>query len=99
MSYEENPAIRKAKDEALTKALDSLGGYKFLMFGYWAAQWVSLNKLDHFPEHNPFITLVKEARRLPRVDIIKNHTPTRNFETSKAPEKLPEKIDIPRVIV
>jgi len=52
--------------EALTKALDSLGRYKFFMFGYWAAQWVSLNRLicDEKPGPNPFKTLVLEARRL-----------------------------------
>jgi len=60
-----NDAI-ELRHEALTKALDSLARYKFFMFGYWAAQWVTMNRLisDEKPEPNPFRTLVQEARRL-----------------------------------
>lgn len=48
--------------EAYTKALDSLSRYKFLMFGYWAAQWVCLNSLLPAPRPNPFAALVKYAK-------------------------------------
>ena len=47
---------------AASKALDSLGRYKFEMFGYHASNWVKLNRIigDEMP--NPFIALVKMAR-------------------------------------
>jgi hypothetical protein len=48
--------------EAERKAWDSLAGYKFLMFGYHAAQWVTLNKLLAHPRANPFGEAVKLAR-------------------------------------
>lgn len=50
----------------LVKALKSLAGYKFLMFGYHAANWVNLNKLLPVAEKepNPFQKLVKDARFL-----------------------------------
>ncbi len=54
--------IRVKMMEAEGKAMDSLGRYKFLMFGYWAAQWVTMNKLLDKPEGNPFRDLVKFAR-------------------------------------
>lgn len=65
MGQTRSDAIELRK-EALNKALDSLARYKFFMFGYWAAQWVSLNRLicDERPLPNPFRTLVQEARRL-----------------------------------
>lgn len=49
--------------EAEAKAWQSLAGYKFWMFGYHAAQWVLLNKIDggeRMP--NPFRLLVHAAR-------------------------------------
>lgn len=54
--------IKSKMAEAVTKAVDSLGRYKFLMFGYHAAQWVTLNKLLDKPEPNPFKGFVKLAR-------------------------------------
>jgi len=55
--------IRAAKLDAQGKAIDALGRYKFMMFGYWAAIWVYLNKLDDNKESNPFTFLVHEARK------------------------------------
>ena len=48
------------------KALRSLAGYKFLMFGYHAAQWVMLNKIlpRKFKCGNPFKPLVELAGKL-----------------------------------
>lgn len=54
--------IRVQMMEAEGKANDSLGRYKFLMFGYWAAQWVIMNKLLDKPEANPFRKYVRLAR-------------------------------------
>ena len=55
--------IKDKMDEAEAKAIDSLGRYKFLMFGYHAAGWVNLNKLLDTPEPNPFRFLVQEAKK------------------------------------
>lgn len=57
--------VADAMIEAEEKAWRSLAGYKFWMFGYHAAQWVLLNKIDmpfggKMP--NPFTNLVKTAR-------------------------------------
>lgn len=54
--------IRPARAEAYEKALKALAGYKFLMFGYWAAEWVKLNKLHPKPLPNPFKDMVVWAR-------------------------------------
>jgi len=54
--------IRPEREEARRKAIDSLSRYKFQMFGYWAAVWVTLNKLDPRPLPNPFSDFVKLAR-------------------------------------
>lgn len=48
--------------EAEHKAWDSLGRYKFMMFGYWAGVWVHLNRLQDKPSPNPFGKLVKAAK-------------------------------------
>lgn len=56
--------IKEAKTEAKYKAIDALSRYKFVMFGYWAAVWVHLNKLDNKKEANPFRYLVSEARKM-----------------------------------
>ena len=53
--------IMAAMAEAERKAWDSLGRYKFLMFGYHAAQWVTLNKLMPVKAENPFRKLVHAA--------------------------------------
>ena len=44
------------------KAWDSLGRYKFQMFGYWAGVWVHLNRVGEFRLPNPFRDLVQVAR-------------------------------------
>ncbi len=49
-------------EEAHLKAIDSLSRYKFVMFGYWAAIWVHLNRLGGFGQPNPFHDLVETAR-------------------------------------
>lgn len=51
------------QNHALKKAMDSLARYKFQMFGYWAANWVYLNRLSGFNDPNPFADLVKAARK------------------------------------
>lgn len=56
--------IYLAKRQAKIKALDSLSRYKFIMFGYHAALWVTLNKLEGSPDHNPFSALVNLARAI-----------------------------------
>ena len=62
--------ISNAMAEAYTKALDSLGRYKFLMFGYWAAQWVRLNDLLPHSRRNPFVHFVKDARERPWLNAV-----------------------------
>jgi len=48
--------------EAEEKAWKALAGYKFAMFGYWAAIWVHLNRLGRFGRPNPFRDAVALAR-------------------------------------
>lgn len=48
--------------EAEKKAWDSLGRYKFMMFGYWAAVWVHLNRIAGVRRPNPWKSLVLMAR-------------------------------------
>lgn len=55
-------ALMREMDEAETKAWDSLGRYKFQMFGYWAAIWVHLNRIGEFKRRNPFADVVRTAR-------------------------------------
>jgi hypothetical protein len=59
-------SIEAEMAEAEEKAWDSLGRYKFQMFGYWAAIWVHLNRLGGFRRPNPFTTIVAAARNRPR---------------------------------
>ncbi|MCH7644909.1 MAG: hypothetical protein IH974_08730 [Myxococcales bacterium] len=47
---------------AEAKAWDSLGRYKFQMFGYWAAIWVHLNRIGGFKLPNPWSGLVRAGR-------------------------------------
>ncbi len=54
--------IKKQLDEAEQKAWESLSKYKFMMFGYWAAIWVHLNKILVGHRENPFRELVKMAK-------------------------------------
>jgi len=56
--------IEKEMDEAQTKAINSLARYKFMMFGYWAAVWVHLNRISKLNRPNPFRELVKVAKAL-----------------------------------
>jgi len=51
-------------DEAEDKALDSLARYKFMMFGYWAAIWVHLNRISGARRSNPFRPFVQQARMI-----------------------------------
>ena len=62
----ERKRIIAARKSAHDKALDSLGRYKFEMFGYWASSWVKYNALLSTVDRqgNPFIKLVKLAREL-----------------------------------
>lgn len=55
-------AIRRELETAERKAWDALGRYKFMMFGYWAAVWVHLNRVGQFRQPNPFAGVVKFAR-------------------------------------
>ena len=54
--------IRWEMADTTRKAWDSLGRYKFVMFGYWAGVWVHLNRMLPTPDANPFRDLVKQAR-------------------------------------
>ncbi len=45
-----------------TVAWDSLSKYKFIMFGYHAAVWVTLNRIHHCHQRNPFLAAVKLAK-------------------------------------
>lgn len=55
--------IEAEMDEAEHKAWKSLAGYKFQMFGYWAAIWVHLNRVGGFGRANPFREAVDLAKR------------------------------------
>jgi len=48
--------------EAEHKAWDSLARYKFLMFGYWCAIWVHVNRIAGGGLSNPWRGLMKAAR-------------------------------------
>ena len=50
--------------EAEAKAWRSLASYKFMMFGYWAAIWVHLNRIGEFNHPNPFKPLVDLAQNI-----------------------------------
>ena len=55
--------LANIKQVALENAIDSLSRYKFMMFGYWAAIWVHVNRIDTNKETNPFREFVQLARR------------------------------------
>ena len=55
--------LEKELKVAEKKAWDSLAGYKFMMFGYWAAIWVHLNKIGGFRKANPFKPVVDLAKK------------------------------------
>ena len=50
--------------EAEAKAWRSLASYKFIMFGYHAAVWVTLNRIGDFNRPNPFKPLVDLAQSI-----------------------------------
>lgn len=54
--------LEKELHEAELKAWDALARYKFMMFGYWAAIWVHLNRVTKARRPNPFKNLVALAR-------------------------------------
>lgn len=57
-------SVHEARNQAYHKAIDSLGRYKFEMFGYWASAWVKYNQLmpKRYKQGNPFQAFVKLAR-------------------------------------
>lgn len=60
-------SVHDARGQAYLKALDSLGRYKFEMFGYHASAWVKYNQLmpKQYKQGNPFQEFVKLARGEP----------------------------------
>lgn len=62
LAIKERPTLESELAEAEKKAWDSLGRYKFQMFGYWAAIWVHLNRIGGFKKKNPWRGLVKSAK-------------------------------------
>ncbi len=48
--------------EAERQAWEALARYKFMMFGYWAAIWVHLNRIGRFKRPSPWKALVTAAR-------------------------------------
>lgn len=59
-------ALEQHLNDAERKAWDSLGRYKFAMFGYWAAIWVHLNQIGGFKRPSPWHGIVKTAREIAR---------------------------------
>lgn len=57
-------SVHDARGQAYLKALDSLGRYKFEMFGYHASAWVKYNQLmpRGYKQPNPFRKFVHLAR-------------------------------------
>jgi len=53
--------LEMALNEAEDKAWQALSRYKFMMFGYWVAIWVHLNRVGEFNKPNPFKPLVDLA--------------------------------------
>jgi len=61
--------IQRLKDatyEAEAEAWKALAKYKFWMFGYYAARWVTLNRLSGDRRPNPFKKLVGMAKTIMR---------------------------------
>ena len=52
------------RDRAEREAINALARYKFQMFGYWAALWVTLNRLCDKQRPSPFRKLVHQARMI-----------------------------------
>lgn len=55
-------ALLRDLNHAEEKAWQSLAKYKFMMFGYWAAVWVHLNRISGAKRANPWKALVKHSR-------------------------------------
>lgn len=47
--------------DAEVKAWKALARYKFILFGYYSAIWVSLNRIEGKKRANPFKSLVELA--------------------------------------
>lgn len=60
----ERERLLQHRDEAETKALDSLARYKFAMFGYWAGIWVHLNRIIGDRRASPFHDVVQATRKI-----------------------------------
>jgi len=45
-----------------TAVWESLSKYKFIMFGYYAAVWVTLDRIHRFYQGNPFLDVMKLAK-------------------------------------
>ncbi len=58
-------ALIKDLEEAEHKEWDSLGSYKFTMFGYWAAVLDHINSIGGFKKKNPWGEIVKIADNSP----------------------------------
>jgi hypothetical protein len=56
--------LEMALNEAEDKAWQALAKYKFMMFGYWVAIWVHLNRIGEFNKPNPFKPLVNLANNI-----------------------------------
>ena len=54
--------LRRDRQLAEKRAWRALAGYKFWMFGYWAAIWVHLNRISGARRPNPWRQLVGVAR-------------------------------------
>lgn len=52
-------------DEAEENAWDALARYKPMMFGYWCAIWIHLNRISGQKRPNPWRELVRLAKRRP----------------------------------
>lgn len=57
------------------QAWKSLAKYKFMMFGYWAAIWVHLNRISGLKRENPFKDLVSDARKEFKSEELANQFP------------------------
>lgn len=57
-----NYNFNKDLENAERKAWEALSRYKFVMFGYWAAIWVHVNRMSGAKRKNPFAIVVKVAR-------------------------------------
>jgi hypothetical protein len=55
-------ALLKDMLDAEAKAWKALAGYKFQMFGYWAAIWVHQNQIGQFKRPNPWASIVVTAK-------------------------------------